>query len=453
MSTVITTQNPFNQEILKTYNIIEEGQLEDVVQQAEATFLEWRNFKIKKRSKLLKTLKRLLLEQKEHFASLMAEEMGKPFIQGIGEIEKCAWLCDFYRKNAKDFLADDVIKTEAKESFISYDPLGIILGIMPWNFPFWQALRFAVPTLTAGNTIILKHASNVSGCAIEIEKLFIDAGYPKGCFNTIIANHNQVETLIADHRIKAISLTGSEVAGRKIAEISGRHLKKCVLELGGNNACIVLNDANIDDLIDTMVNARMQNTGQSCIAAKRFIVEAGIYDDFLQKFQDKVSELQPGNPKDPSTQIGVLARPDLAQELEQQVNDSIKLGAIVTYGNKRKDSYYQPTIITNVSPNMPVFKEETFGPVAAIIKAQNKEEAYKLAQNSKFGLGTMIFTKDTNDALKRITDIEDGAFFINEMVKSDPRLPFGGTKASGYGRELSQEGILEFVNKKTVYLK
>jgi len=419
MSTVITTQNPFNQEILKTYNIIEEGQLEDVVQQAEATFLEWRNFKIKKRSKLLKTLKRLLLEQKEHFASLMAEEMGKPFIQGIGEIEKCAWLCDFYRKNAKDFLADDVIKTEAKESFISYDPLGIILGIMPWNFPFWQALRFAVPTLTAGNTIILKHASNVSGCAIEIEKLFIDAGYPKGCFNTIIANHNQVETLIADHRIKAISLTGSEVAGRKIAEISGRHLKKCVLELGGNNACIVLNDANIDDLIDTMVNARMQNTGQSCIAAKRFIVEAGIYDE----------------------------------ELEQQVNDSIKLGAIVTYGNKRKDSYYQPTIITNVSPNMPVFKEETFGPVAAIIKAQNKEEAYKLAQNSKFGLGTMIFTKDTNDALKRITDIEDGEFFINEMVKSDPRLPFGGTKASGYGRELSQEGILEFVNKKTVYLK
>lgn len=453
MSTTITTQNPFSQETLKTYNLFSKEQLDEVIQQAESTFLNWQNSKIKKRRKLLKTLKSLLLDQKEHFALLMAKEMGKPITQGIGEIEKCAWLCDFYRKNAQHFLADDVIKTEASESFISYDPMGVILGIMPWNFPFWQALRFAVPTLTAGNTIILKHASNVSGCALEIEKLFIDAGYPKGCFTTIIANHNQVETLIADDRIKAVSLTGSEAAGRKVAEISGKYLKKCVLELGGNNACIVLNDADLDTYVDTMVNARMQNSGQSCIAAKRFIVEAGIYDEFLEKFSNKVAQLKAGNPEDFNTQIGVLARIDLAQELEQQVEASVTLGAIINSGGKRHKAYYPPTIITNVTPEMPVFKEETFGPVAAIIKAQSKDEAYQLSQTSKFGLGTMVFTKDTDDALQRISSIEDGAFFINEMVKSDPRLPFGGTKASGYGRELSQEGILEFVNKKTVYLK
>ncbi|WP_338731254.1 NAD-dependent succinate-semialdehyde dehydrogenase [Mangrovimonas cancribranchiae] len=453
MATTITTQNPFNEKPLNTYSLFTKKQLETVLQTSQNTFLTWRETKIKKRCKLLKKLKALLLERKNDYALLMAQEMGKPITQGVAEIEKCAWLCDFYRKNSEDFLADDIIKTEAHESFISYDPLGIILSIMPWNYPFWQVLRFAVPTLTAGNTAVLKHASNVTGCALEIEKLFKDAGYPKGCFTTILANHKQIETLINDNRIKAVSLTGSETAGRKIAEIAGKNLKKCVLELGGNNACVVLNDADLDTHINTMVTARMQNNGQSCIAAKRFIVEEGIYDTFIQQFQDKIAQLNTGNPEDNNTEISVLARTDLAEELEHQVKESIKQGAIVSYGNKRMNAYYQPTIVTNVTPEMPVFKEETFGPVAAIIKVKNKEEAYKMASLSKFGLGCMVFTKDTEDALARISQIEDGAFFINEMVKSDPRLPFGGTKASGYGRELSKEGILEFVNKKTVYLK
>jgi succinate-semialdehyde dehydrogenase/glutarate-semialdehyde dehydrogenase len=324
---------------------------------------------------------------------------------------------------------------------------------MPWNFPFWQVMRFAAPTLTAGNTAVLKHASNTSGCALEIEKLFLDAGYPEGCFQTLIVSHNQVETVIAHNSIKAVSLTGSEKAGRKIAELAGKHLKKAVLELGGNNACIVLKDTDLDKHIETMAWARMQNAGQSCIAAKRFIVEASIYDAFLEKFQAKIESYVIGNPLDSNTQIGTMARENLAQEVEQQVKTSIEMGAKVRHGNTREAAYYQPTIVENVTPGMPLFDDEVFGPVAAIIKVENEDEAYALASKTKFGLGTMVFTKGIKKAKRKIETIADGAFFINDMVKSDPRLPFGGTKASGYGRELSKEGILEFVNAKTVYIK
>ena len=452
MST-ITTKNPYTNEHLQSYELLTSHQLSSKLQTAQVQYEDWKNVSIKDRCKLLSKVSELLLQRKEQFARLMAEEVGKPITQGISEIEKCAWVCDFYIKNAVDFLADQMIDTDAEESFISYDPLGVILAIMPWNYPFWQVMRFAAPTLTAGNTALLKHASNASGCALEIEKLFLDAGYPKGCFQTVLVSHEQIEDIVANPVIKGITLTGSEAAGRSVAALAGKHLKKTVLELGGNNACIVLKDADLKKHIKTMVKARMQNAGQSCIAAKRFIVVEAIYNKFLNAFVEEVKRLKIGDPKDLKTDMSALAREDLAQEVEKQVEDSIKKGAKVVYGHLRKGAVYHPTVISDVVEGMPLFNEEVFGPVAAIIKVKNKTEAYKIAAASKFGLGTMIFTKDVEAAKKETSAIEDGAYFINDMVKSDPRLPFGGTKASGYGRELSKEGMLEFVNIKTVYIK
>ncbi|WP_336128536.1 NAD-dependent succinate-semialdehyde dehydrogenase [Mesoflavibacter sp. CH_XMU1422-2] len=453
MKNSIITSNPYNQKELKTYNFHTDNELKIILDNAQNTFENWKTKEIKERTNLLQNLANLLEDKKKTYAKLMTKEMGKPISQSIAEIEKCVWLCDFYITNAEDFLADSIIETDAKESFISYDPLGVVLAVMPWNYPFWQVMRFAVPSLTAGNVGLLKHASNVTSTALAIQDLFEEAGYPKGCFQTLLVNHDQIEDIIENDIVKAVTLTGSEPAGRSIAAVAGKNLKKTVLELGGNNACVVFDDANLDKHIDTMVKARMQNTGQSCIAAKRFIVSEKIYDQFISRFKDEVSKLNSGDPEDSDTFIGVMAREDLAEELEQQVNKSIDLGANIILGNKRNKAYYEPTIITDVTEDMPVFKEETFGPVAAVIKAKDNEHAIKLAANSRFGLGTMIFTENTDNIYNYIGDIPDGALFINDMVKSDPRLPFGGTKASGYGRELSKEGILEFVNKKTVYIK
>ncbi|WP_431135928.1 NAD-dependent succinate-semialdehyde dehydrogenase [Psychroserpens mesophilus] len=452
MSNTIKTTNPYNSESLHTYTLLSNEELNNKVSKSKKAYDDWKQESISYRIECLNKVADRLSINQEKYALLMTQEMGKPITESKAEIEKCILLCDFYIKNAEQLLSDELIETEAHESFISYDPLGTILGIMPWNYPFWQVMRFAVPTLTAGNTILLKHASNVTGCALLIEDLLKSSGYPEGCFQTLVTNHDSIEKLIEDNRIKAISLTGSEKAGQKIAEIAGKHLKKTVLELGGNNACIILDDANLDKYIDIIVKARMQNTGQSCIAAKRFIVTKGIYDEFIERFTSKVKALKSGNPLEKDTEIGVLARQDLADILKEQVDKSVGKGALIHYGNQIDNTYYQPTIITNVSSGMPVFDEETFGPVAAIVKVKNKDEAYDVANNSKFGLGTMVFTEDIEDATNRILNIEDGAFFINEMVKSDPRLPFGGIKASGYGRELSREGILEFTNKKTVYI-
>ncbi len=449
----IATINPYNNDHLKSYDYTTQDELDGFIELADSTFHDWREISINNKVTLLNNVANNLSINIEELSKLITKEMGKPISESRAEIEKCMDLCHFYSKNAALFLSDAMIKTDASESFISYDPLGAILGVMPWNYPFWQVFRFAVPTLTAGNVIFLKHASNVTGCALAIQDVFENSGFPKGCFTTLLVNHDTIEGLIKNNIIKAVSLTGSEKAGRKIAEVAGAQLKKQVLELGGNNACIILNDADLDTHLDLIVKARMQNTGQSCIAAKRFIVEAGIYDEFLQKFTTKVSHLKIGDPIVEDTEIGVLAREDLADILEEQVKNSIKKGAKVHFGNKREGTYYQPTILTEVSEDMPVFKEETFGPVAAIIKVSNKDEAYKVANNSAFGLGTMIFTKNVDDAKHRTLSIGDGAFFINDMVKSDPRLPFGGTRNSGFGRELSKEGILEFTNKKTVYIK
>ncbi|MEW4924655.1 NAD-dependent succinate-semialdehyde dehydrogenase [Algibacter sp. 2305UL17-15] len=453
MKKQITTTNPYTNKTLETYGYFTDKAISKILTVADKTFQSWKTESLSKRTALLKNVAENLSSNKEEYSKLMTIEMGKPIIESIAEIEKCIYLCDFYAENASLLLSDEIIETDARESFISYDPLGCILGIMPWNFPFWQAFRFAIPTLTAGNTVVLKHASNVTGCALAIQDIFENSGYPKGCFTTLLTNHNTIENVIKNDIIKAVSLTGSEKAGRKIAEVAGSQLKKLVLELGGNNACVVLNDADLDKHLNTMVKARMQNTGQSCIAAKRFIIEDGIYDAFLEKFTKKIEALTFGDPLLEDTEIGTLAREDLADILEDQVNRSIEKGALVHYGNQRDKTYYQPTILTEVTKDMPVFTEETFGPVVAIVKVSNKEDAYKMISDTKFGLGTMIFSKDIKGAKQRIIDIEDGAFFINEMVKSDPRLPFGGTKKSGYGRELSREGILAFTNKKTVYIK
>jgi succinate-semialdehyde dehydrogenase/glutarate-semialdehyde dehydrogenase len=449
----IITKNPYTGNVIETYKLDNKSSIMEKVNASKNVETEWQNTSIKERCTLLAKVSDLLLDRKESYGELMTKEMGKPISQSISEIEKCAWACDFYAINAEQFLSDAIIDTDAEESFISYDPLGCVLAIMPWNYPFWQVIRFAAPTLTAGNTAILKHAKNVPGCAQALEQLFLDAGYPQGCFQNILTDHEEIEHLIANDHIKAVTLTGSEKAGKGIAKVAGAHLKKTVLELGGNNACIVFDDANLDEHIDTMVKARMQNTGQSCIAAKRFIVCADIYDEFLERFTNQVKDLGVGNPMHKGTFIGVMARQDLADDLKEQVDRSIEKGAKVILGNEKEKAFFAPTILVDVTPDMPVFKEETFGPVAAIIKADNRDHAIELATNSRFGLGTMLFTKDTEGAKKRISKIPDGAFFINDMVKSDPRLPFGGTKASGYGRELSREGILEFVNVKTVYIK
>lgn len=452
MNNSIKTTNPFNNQVLKEYKLHSPDEVLQIVEQSNKTFQQWKLTSIKERCRLLMNLAQIIEDDQEDLATLMTLEMGKPITQSISEIEKCVTLCDFYATNADDFLADELIETDASESFISYDPLGTILAIMPWNYPFWQVMRFAIPTLTAGNTAILKHAANVTGSALAIEKLFEKAGYPKGCFTTIIADHKTVEDLIANDIIKAVTLTGSEEAGKNIAATAGKHLKKTVLELGGNNACIVLDDADLDKYMDTIVNARMQNTGQSCIAAKRFIVTENIYDTFLKQFKEKVSAMKFGDPMDKQTTIGTLARADLAKTLKKQIDESIKLGATVVIGNNQKEAYFEPTILTDITSEMPVFKEETFGPVAAIMKVKNVEEAFKIASETRYGLGTMVFTQSIETAQNYIDSIEDGAYFVNAMVKSDARLPFGGTKASGYGRELSKEGIHEFVNRKTVYI-
>ncbi len=453
MSKKIKTINPYNNKTLKEYKLHSNSEIESIIKDSEACFKSWKKTAIKERCRLLQNVAQILEDDKMVYAKQMTLEMGKPIMQSIAEIEKCASLCDFYAINAEDFLADDLIETDAYESFISYDPLGCILGIMPWNYPFWQVMRFAIPTLTAGNTVVLKHATNVVGCSLMIEKLFVKAGYPKGCFQTLLADHDQIEKVLEYDTVKAVSLTGSEKAGRSIASIAGKNLKKCVLELGGNNACIILDDADLDVHFETIFNARMQNTGQSCIAAKRFIVTKGIYNDFIKRFRTKTKALVFDDPMKKSTTIGTLARKDLADMLKAQVAASIKKGAKLVVGNTQDNAYFEPTILENVKPGMPVFDDETFGPVAAIIKAKDIAEAFELTSNTKYGLGTMVFTENIEKAQELMDDIQDGAYFINDMVKSDPRLPFGGTKASGYGRELSKEGIHEFVNKKTVYIK
>ncbi len=394
----------------------------------------------------------ILLKKKKEFARVISEEMGKPVFESIAEIEKSALNCEFYADHVEEFLKDRTYSTERYDAIVRYEPMGVILGVMPWNFPFWQAFRFAIPTILAGNTIVLKHASNVPKSAQLIEDIFMEAGFETGTYFNIPLESKDIQKIIEHPFVKAVSLTGSEKAGSSVASIAGKEIKKSVLELGGSNAFIVLDDADLDSVLDKAINARYRNAGQSCIAAKRFLVQEGIYDEFLERFTEKVKALKMGDPFDETTEIGPLARVDLAEELEQQVNQSVKMGAKIITGGKRKDAFYEPTVLTEITTEMPVFKEETFGPVAVIVKIKSFEESVELSNLTTFGLGVSICTKNIELYKNKIHLFEEGAVFFNELVRSDPKLPFGGVKKSGFGRELSEEGIREFVNIKTIVI-
>jgi acyl-CoA reductase-like NAD-dependent aldehyde dehydrogenase len=451
----IRSLDPSTEEVVATFEPFDEEQIDRALGEAHAAFRAWRARSFAERAVPMKRLAGVLRERADRYAALMTAEMGKPIAEAKAEIEKCAWNCEFYAENAARFLADEDAPSNGKRSYVAFDPLGIVLAVMPWNYPFWQVIRFAAPALMAGNAAVLKHASNVSQCALAVEEAIRDAGFPEGLFRTVLLAGAQVEPLIGDDRVSAITLTGSSATGARIAELAGRALKKCVLELGGSDPFIVLNDADLDAAVTIGVRARNQNTGQSCIAAKRFIIEAGVYDAFVERFAKGVAALRVGDPRDAATQVGPLARGDLRDTLERQVRESVSMGARVVAGGKRwgtKGYFYQPTVLADVTPEMPVAAEETFGPVAAVLKVRNAEEAIALANSSEYGLGANLWTRDEARGAALARRIESGQVFINGMVASDPRLPFGGTKHSGYGRELSHYGIKEFVNIKTVWI-
>jgi succinate-semialdehyde dehydrogenase/glutarate-semialdehyde dehydrogenase len=445
--------NPFDNKVLEKFQVFTNEKLQDIIDLSEKAFKTWKETGLKQRSELLKGVASILERDLDNLARSITMEMGKPIKEARAEVKKCALACEYYANNAQEFLNAKNVATDAQKSYVCYEPLGTILGIMPWNFPFWQVFRFSAPSLMAGNVVLLKHASNVQRCSLNIEEIFRKAGFPDGVFRSLIIGSDKVASLIENNIIKAITLTGSESAGSKVAGIAGENIKKTVLELGGSNPFIVLKDANIDKSVDIGVQARMMNGGQSCIAAKRFILHKDIAEEYISKFEAKVNTLKIGNPLDESTDMGPLASIAQAISVEDQVNRSVDMGARLLKGGRRLDAFYYPTLLTNVKPGMPVFDEEVFGPVAPFILFDKIEEAIELANSSKYGLGVTICTNNLKEAEKLIPFIDDGAVFINELVKSDPRLPFGGTKRSGYGRELAINGIHEFVNIKTVYIR
>ncbi|PZX56979.1 succinate-semialdehyde dehydrogenase/glutarate-semialdehyde dehydrogenase [Algoriphagus ratkowskyi] len=448
-----TSTNPYNGKLVAKHRGHTSDEINSLLALSQVAFKEWRKVSITERAKLMRRAGEELRENVEVYAEMITLEMGKPISESRSEIKKCASVCDYYADNTQDFLADEIISTEASKSFVKHEPIGTVLAVMPWNFPFWQVFRFAAPTLMAGNVGVLKHASNVLGCAKMIEEVFSNAGFPSGVFQNLIFDHEQTENVIKHEAIKAVTLTGSEGAGAAIAALAGKYLKKSLMELGGNNAFIVWKDANIDQAVEIAVKARMLNCGQSCIAAKRFILIDEIYEEFVSKFLSAVAKLKSGDTLDDATQIGPLARKDLADDLHEQVKKSIEAGAELLAGGNQNGCFYEPTVLGNVKPGMPAFDEETFGPLAAMIRAKDIDEAFELAENSKYGLGVTVCTTNIDLALEMSARVSDGAYFVNELVKSDPRLPFGGTKKSGYGRELAKDGMMEFINRKTIYVK
>jgi acyl-CoA reductase-like NAD-dependent aldehyde dehydrogenase len=451
----IQTINPATEEVVKTFEAFNEAQINEALDQARAAFLDWRNTSFAERGRLFHRMAAYLRDHKAELARIATIEMGKPIVEAEAEVEKCAWNCDFYADNAEKFLADEYVTSNASESYISYPPLGVVLALMPWNYPFWQVLRFAAPGMMAGNTSVLKHASNVSMTALELERIFKECGFPEGAFRTVLVPGAETGRLIADPRIAAVTLTGSDVAGMAVAAASGHALKKNVLELGGSDAFIVLEDADLDGAAKMAVRARFQNTGQSCIAAKRFIVVEEVADEFERRFVEEAAKLKVGDPMHRETQVGPVARGDLRDALAKQVDQSVRMGAKVALGGKALDQkgyFYAPTILTHVTTDMPVFREETFGPAAAVIRARDTDHALELANDSQFGLGGNLWTSNIDRARQLARRLESGGVFINGMTASDPRLPFGGVKHSGYGRELSWFGIREFVNVQTVWI-
>ncbi len=453
----IATINPATGETLKTFTPLTDAEIETKLALAQSTFEQYRYTTFEQRSQWLNRAADILEKDKLKFAQIMTTEMGKPLQSAIAEAEKCAKVCRFYAEKAPEFLADVVIDSDASKSYVAYQPLGVILAVMPWNFPFWQVFRFAAPALMAGNVGILKHASNVPQCALAIASIFDQAGFPQGAFQTLLIGASQVKSIIEDDRVKAATLTGSEPAGAALASAAGQQIKKVVLELGGSDPFIVLDSANLEEAVSIGIKARMLNNGQSCIAAKRFIVTESIADRFQEQLLAQFQALTVGDPLEKSTDIGPLATATIRSELDEQVKKAIKEGAKVLIGGEpisdRPGNYYPPTILTDIPADSPTAQEEFFGPVALLFKVKDLDEAIALANHIPFGLGASAWTNNEEQSKRLIAEIEAGAVFINGMVKSDPRLPFGGIKRSGYGRELSSQGIHEFVNVKTVWIK
>ena len=453
----IATVNPATGEVLKTFEQITDTQIEAKLELAEKTFRAYCQTSITQRGEWLLAAADILEKNAEKFGKIMTLEMGKTISGAIAEAKKCALVCRYYAEKATEFLADVPAQTDASKSFVRYQPIGPVLAVMPWNFPFWQVFRFAAPALMAGNVGLLKHASNVPQCALAIEEIFQEAGFPEGVFQTLLISSDKVSGIMMDDRVKAGTLTGSEPAGASLAATAGRAIKKTVLELGGSDPFIVLESADLETAVTTAVTARMLNNGQSCIAAKRFILADAIADQFQEGLVEKFEALKVGDPMLPDTNIGPLATPSILEELNAQVEGSVEKGAkILTGGHLLSDlpgNFYPPTILAEIPISSPAYQEEFFGPVALVFRVANIDEAINLANNTPFGLGASAWTKDTGETERLISELEAGAVFINGLVKSDPRLPFGGIKRSGYGRELSREGILEFVNIKTVWVK
>ena len=449
--------NPANNKKINSYEEISKDSINQIIDSSFNTFLEWRSKSFSYRAKKMRHLAELLKQKKELLGLLMTKEMGKPIKQSIAEAEKCAWVCEYYADNAEKFLSQKEIPTGSTKSFISFQPIGIVLAIMPWNFPFWQVFRFASPALMAGNVGILKHASNVQGCAIEIEKLFLEAGFPKFAFSNLVIGSKKVSNVIKNSKISAVTLTGSTPAGKSVASLAGSLLKKTVLELGGNDPYVILEDADLDNAVKSCIAGRMLNAGQSCIAAKRFIVVQSILKEFIDKVHNEIKKMKMGDPINPDINIGPMVNNIARDELHQQVLISIEKGAKLLFGGKIPQldgAFYPPTLLVDVEPGMPAFDDELFGPVAVVISAKDQSHAIELANKTNFGLGAAIFTRDLDKGENIATkELEAGSCFVNDFVKSAPRLPFGGIKESGYGRELSEFGIQEFVNIKSVVVQ
>ncbi|WP_439487891.1 NAD-dependent succinate-semialdehyde dehydrogenase [Algoriphagus sp.] len=448
--------NPFTGELIEEFSTLSQEKLEQKLSGASVAFSGWKDVGFATKSELMSKAGAILKENREKYAKIITLEMGKVLKESLAEVDKCALVCEYYAENAESFLKDEQVDLpDGKKAKIIHQPLGIILAVMPWNFPFWQVFRFAAPTLMTGNVGVLKHASNVPQCSLAIEEVFTEAGFPEGVFQSLLIDSDTTTELIADERIKAVTLTGSEKAGGSVASVAGKHIKKSLLELGGSDPFIVLKDADLKKAAETAVKARMINFGQSCIAAKRFIIEEEVYDKFLTLFVENFKNLKQGDPMDENSDFACMARPDLAEDLYQQVENSLNAGATLIYGGDKPENgsaRFSPTILADIPTSSPAYKEELFGPVATLFKVKNEDDAIALANDTEFGLGASIWSEDMEKASALAGKIESGAVFINAMVASNPHLPFGGVKKSGYGRELGRYGILEFVNSKTVYL-
>jgi succinate-semialdehyde dehydrogenase/glutarate-semialdehyde dehydrogenase len=452
----IATINPATGQTLKTFVPLTDAQIQEKLQRAHAAFFKYRKLPFAERARLMVRAAEILEKDKDTFGRLMTTEMGKPFRAAVEEAAKCAWACRYYAENAERFLADEVVDTGAGPSYVRYQPLGPILAVMPWNFPFWQVMRFAAPALMAGNVGLLKHASNVPQCALAVEDVFRRAGFPEGVFQTLLIGSQQVDAILNDRRVVAATLTGSEDAGIQVGTGAAKRIKKVVLELGGSDPFIVMPSANLDEAVATAVKARIVNNGQSCIAAKRFIIAEPIADEFERKFVNRMEALKMGDPNDESTELGPLATQDGVNSLDRDVRQTVAAGARILTGGKKAERsgyFYQPTVLTDIPLNSPAYREELFGPVACLFRARDLDDAIRIANDTRFGLGASAWTNDQTERERFINELEAGMVFINKMVASDPRLPFGGVKQSGYGRELGTHGIHEFTNIKTVSIQ